>query len=516
MRPFEAAREATAEIGLAVLATTFSPGGHLRAGLVHVVDLRPLPLPVRHHGGGGGAGQPAGVVHAHADDERAAAPRRTDAGGEHDGRPRSRARLLRAGIDRGYAWSLALVDAAPLGAWSCVCARRDRLVRSRSIGWVKQEYMPDRRGRGASSRSSIDGPEGIEPGRHGRGHAGASTDEVRAMPGVRLVLARPRAAASSAASTRATCTCASRPTRSARSRWRRLWRGTASRAIRWRAFRGNYTPARRDAGGPPAPAEVPRPAHPRAQHRRFNIGGGNFDIDFVLRGPDLTTLAELRRAAAHSGPSQLGGIVDADTTLKLDKPELRVEIDRERAADLGVDTEQIATALRLMVGGDEEVSRFRDPVRQRGLRRAAPAERGGPQRPRTISRLYVSRASAVATPHGAAPRSAWRPAAARPARQPGADRARRRRRPASTAPTASARSGCARSVAPGLRPGRPHRRAAAGGGRDEPARRLHHRHLRPRRASWSGPSRVPLGLPALGHLHVHDPGRRSSRAWSTR
>lgn len=56
----------------------------------------------------------------------------------------------------------------------------------------------------------------------------------------------------------------------------------------------------------------------------------------------------------------MGGIVDADTTLKLDKPEFRVEIDRDRAADLGVDTSDIATSLRIMVGGDEEASRFRD------------------------------------------------------------------------------------------------------------------------------------------------------------
>ena len=54
------------------------------------------------------------------------------------------------------------------------------------------------------------------------------------------------------------------------------------------------------------------------------------------------------------------GLLDADTTLKLDKPELRVQIDRDRAANLGVDTEDIATALRIMVGGDERVSRFRD------------------------------------------------------------------------------------------------------------------------------------------------------------
>ena len=54
------------------------------------------------------------------------------------------------------------------------------------------------------------------------------------------------------------------------------------------------------------------------------------------------------------------GIADADTTLKLNKPELRVDIDRDRAADLGVSSRDIGTALRLMVGGDTEVSRFRD------------------------------------------------------------------------------------------------------------------------------------------------------------
>jgi HAE1 family hydrophobic/amphiphilic exporter-1 len=91
----------------------------------------------------------------------------------------------------------------------------------------------------------------------------------------------------------------------------------------------------------------------------FNIGGGNFEIDMSIQGPDLIALErytnELRERSI-----QLGGIVDADTTLKLDRSELRAHVDRERAADLGVRTEDIATALRLMVGGDERVSRFRD------------------------------------------------------------------------------------------------------------------------------------------------------------
>ena len=93
----------------------------------------------------------------------------------------------------------------------------------------------------------------------------------------------------------------------------------------------------------------------------FNIGGGNWDIDFSLRGPDLVALSEYAEQLREKS-KELGGIVDADTTLKLDKPELQVEVDRARAADLGVSMVDIANALRLMVGGDEEVSRFRDPV----------------------------------------------------------------------------------------------------------------------------------------------------------
>lgn len=92
----------------------------------------------------------------------------------------------------------------------------------------------------------------------------------------------------------------------------------------------------------------------------FNFGaGGRFDIDFNLRGPDIVALAGYADELVKRS-QELGGIVDADTSLKLNKPELRVEIDRARAADLGVDSTDIATALRLMVGGEDRASRFRD------------------------------------------------------------------------------------------------------------------------------------------------------------
>ena len=65
----------------------------------------------------------------------------------------------------------------------------------------------------------------------------------------------------------------------------------------------------------------------------FNIGGGTFDIDLALRGPDLDQLSEFGEILKVKA-RDIGGIVDIDTTLRLDKPELRVSIDRQRETRL--------------------------------------------------------------------------------------------------------------------------------------------------------------------------------------
>jgi HAE1 family hydrophobic/amphiphilic exporter-1 len=122
----------------------------------------------------------------------------------------------------------------------------------------------------------------------------------------------------------------------------------------------------------------------------FRFPGGFIDIDFVLQGPDLTALAgyaeRLRQRADDLG------LVDADTTLKLDKPEVRVSIDRERAADLGVDTADISTALRVMVGGDEEVTRFYDARANDEYDVQLRLREEDRDDPTTIGLLWVSRA----------------------------------------------------------------------------------------------------------------------------
>lgn len=93
--------------------------------------------------------------------------------------------------------------------------------------------------------------------------------------------------------------------------------------------------------------------------------GAPVDVDFSVTGPDIAALQKftekLREAIDPNSPNcQLEGFVDVDTTLRMDKPELLVHIDRPRAAALGVDAREIAETLRVAVGGDDRVSRYRD------------------------------------------------------------------------------------------------------------------------------------------------------------
>lgn len=87
--------------------------------------------------------------------------------------------------------------------------------------------------------------------------------------------------------------------------------------------------------------------------------GAPVDIDYSITGPDLLKLSAFANAV-RAKAERVPGIVDVQTTLQLDKPELLVDIDRERAAILGVDVREIADTLRVAVGGDDRVSRYRD------------------------------------------------------------------------------------------------------------------------------------------------------------
>lgn len=83
-------------------------------------------------------------------------------------------------------------------------------------------------------------------------------------------------------------------------------------------------------------------------------GGGRFnaDIAYVLRGPDLDKLDQYSQRLVNRLKAT-PGVVDIDSSLILGKPELRASIDRQKAADLGVNVSDVAQSLRLLVGGDQ-------------------------------------------------------------------------------------------------------------------------------------------------------------------
>ncbi len=75
-----------------------------------------------------------------------------------------------------------------------------------------------------------------------------------------------------------------------------------------------------------------------------------FPIEFSVRGSDWNQLIDL----SHTMMKKLqasGLVVDLDTDYQLGMPELRVEPDRSRCADIGVSIDDVATTLNALVGG---------------------------------------------------------------------------------------------------------------------------------------------------------------------
>ena len=95
-------------------------------------------------------------------------------------------------------------------------------------------------------------------------------------------------------------------------------------------------------------------------------------VQYSIAGPDLTELAK-HSEAVLSEIRTLPEAVDVDTSLVIGKPELRVEIDRQRAADLGVRVQDIAQALNILLTGDKvttyNVGNYQYDVTLRGAER---------------------------------------------------------------------------------------------------------------------------------------------------
>jgi HAE1 family hydrophobic/amphiphilic exporter-1 len=100
-------------------------------------------------------------------------------------------------------------------------------------------------------------------------------------------------------------------------------------------------------------------------------GAGGFAISANILGPELDDIADYSMKALAEA-QKLPSITEAKIGLSVSNPEIHVEVDRRRAADLGVRMATIGNTLRLAVAGDDQISFYKDgqeqyPIKMRVL-----------------------------------------------------------------------------------------------------------------------------------------------------
>lgn len=88
-------------------------------------------------------------------------------------------------------------------------------------------------------------------------------------------------------------------------------------------------------------------------------GEGSTKVEYVISGPDMNELLAYANAV-YDKVKEVPGIIDLDLDFDFAKPEYRVSIDRDKAHDLGVKVSDIASTLRTLVGGEEDISKYKE------------------------------------------------------------------------------------------------------------------------------------------------------------
>ena len=81
------------------------------------------------------------------------------------------------------------------------------------------------------------------------------------------------------------------------------------------------------------------------------VGGDSKQVRFSLLGPDLSQLSRLSDQV-QAGLRAIPGVVDLDSSLKAQKPTISIEPKRDIASDLGIGVQQIGDALRPLLAGE--------------------------------------------------------------------------------------------------------------------------------------------------------------------
>jgi multidrug efflux pump len=107
------------------------------------------------------------------------------------------------------------------------------------------------------------------------------------------------------------------------------------------------------------------------------FGGFGQPVQFVVRHPDFDELAQAMDTLVKRA-RQIPGLINVDSDMRINKPELTVSFDRNRAEDLGVPVRDVATALQALLGGQRVSTFTRDNELYDVLVQMAPEARATP------------------------------------------------------------------------------------------------------------------------------------------
>lgn len=106
-------------------------------------------------------------------------------------------------------------------------------------------------------------------------------------------------------------------------------------------------------------------------------------IQIVLQGFDFQELSHYSEEIIKKA-QKIPGIINLDSNLKLNKPEIKVRILRERASELGVSPQEISRALQILLGGQDITDFKLQNKRYDVMLQAEPQYRNIPQSIKTL------------------------------------------------------------------------------------------------------------------------------------
>jgi hydrophobe/amphiphile efflux-1 (HAE1) family protein len=117
--------------------------------------------------------------------------------------------------------------------------------------------------------------------------------------------------------------------------------------------------------------------------------GGNENtgsLQPMILGPDFDRVTELATKAAND-LRKIKGLTDVSAEVNLNQPEFQVHLDRQRAADLGVQVADVAEAVRLMIAGTDRISTYKEGAEQYDVTMQLLPEQQ--KNPELLSRLMI-------------------------------------------------------------------------------------------------------------------------------